>query len=182
MSFMQNYQPVEDRIRLFWEKYPTGRIHTEIVLINEQEIVIKASIFRDQEDARPASIDFAQETRGSSNINKQSFVENCSTSAIGRGLATLGFAPKGARPSKEEMQKVKPVKAAADPIKELSLVKQAEVYALEGNLDALLEVYKEAKAKNLIHDLPHIENLGKQTKEYLKNLGQLVEKGATPQK
>lgn len=168
MSFMQNYQPVEDRIRLFWEKYPTGRIHTEIVLINEQEIVIKASIFRDVEDTRPASIDFAQETRGSSNINKQSFVENCSTSAIGRGLATLGFAPKGARPSKEEMQKVTPVAAP-----QRNFVSEAEVAFMTEELKDLQEIYKQAKlAKLPAENLKLIEDWGKKLKE----------KGATPQK
>ena len=33
----------------------------------------------------------AHEERGSSNINKTSFVENCETSAIGRALAMLGI-------------------------------------------------------------------------------------------
>ena len=72
MGFMDNYEPVADRVAKFWEKYPNGRIHTEIKLINETEIVIQASAFTDREDARPAAIDFAQETRNSSAINKQS--------------------------------------------------------------------------------------------------------------
>jgi hypothetical protein len=168
MSFMDNYEPVEERIRKFWEKYPTGRIHTEIVLINEQEIVIKASIFRDQEDNRPASIDFAQETRGSSNINKQSFVENCSTSAIGRGLATLGFAPKGARPSREEMKKVEAVQAPA-----IDYLNQAKFAFQLEQLESLQEIYKDAKrAKAAAKVLEEIAALGTELKA----------KGATPQK
>ena len=107
MGFMDNYETVADRITKFWEKYPQGRIHTEIKLINETEIVIMASIFTDREDTRPAAIDFAQETRGSSAINKTSFIENCSTSAIGRALSALGFQSKKdgktVRPSAEEM-------------------------------------------------------------------------------
>ena len=79
MGFMDNYEPVADRIAKFWAKHSNGRIHTEVVLINETEIVIKASIYTDREDARPAAIDFAQETRNSSAINKQNFIENCST-------------------------------------------------------------------------------------------------------
>jgi hypothetical protein len=65
-----------------------------------------ASVFTDREDVRPASIDYAHETRGSSNINRASFLENCSTSAIGRGLATLGFSASKNRASREEMMKV----------------------------------------------------------------------------
>lgn len=105
MAFLDDYEPVADRIKKFWDKYPNGRILTEIKLINETEVVVQASIFTDREDVRPASVDWAHETRGSSNINRASFLENCSTSAIGRGLATLGFSTKK-RPSREEMEKV----------------------------------------------------------------------------
>ena len=102
----QDYEPVESRIRRFWQDHENGRIHTEIVLINETEIVIKASVYADREDPRPVAIDFAQETRNSSPVNKISFVENCATSAIGRALATFSYSPKGKRPSQEEMEKV----------------------------------------------------------------------------
>lgn len=107
MAFIPaDYEPVDSRIHKFWAEHPDGRIHTEIVLINETEIVIKASIYADREDPRPVAIDFAQETRNSSPVNKLSFVENCATSAIGRALATYSYSPKGKRPSKEEMEKV----------------------------------------------------------------------------
>jgi len=106
MGFLDNYEPVADRITKFWKLFPNGRILTEIKLINETEVVVQASIFTDREDVRPASVDWAHETRGSSNINRASFLENCSTSAIGRGLATLGLSASKNRPSREEMQKV----------------------------------------------------------------------------
>jgi len=105
MGFLDNYEPVADRIQKFWKTYPNGRILTEIKLINETEVVVQASIFTDREDVRPASVDWAHETRGSSNINRASFLENCSTSAIGRGLATLGLSASKNRPSREEMIK-----------------------------------------------------------------------------
>lgn len=160
MSFLDNYEPVADRIAKFWDKYPNGRLHTEIVLINETEIVIKASAYTDREDPRPAAIDFAQETRGSSNINKQSFIENCSTSALGRVLATLNFQPKkdgkAIRPSREEMKGV--LKASKEQVKDfLSL---ATVEALGGNLEALRGIYKEAKDSGLAEeDLKKIADL-----------------------
>lgn len=106
MGFLDNYEPVADRITKFWKAYPNGRIHTEIKLINETEVIVMASVFTDREDIRPAAIDYAHETRGSSNINRASFLENCSTSAIGRGLATLGFSTSKNRASREEMLKV----------------------------------------------------------------------------
>lgn len=106
MAFLDDYEPVADRIAKFWAKYgDNGRILTEIKLINETEVVVQASVYIDKDDQRPAAIDWAHETRGSSNINRASFLENCSTSAIGRALATLGFSTKK-RASREEMLKV----------------------------------------------------------------------------
>jgi hypothetical protein len=160
MSFLDNYEPVADRISKFWDKYPHGRLHTEIVLINETEIVIKASAFTDRDDPRPAAIDFAQETRGSSNINKQSFIENCSTSALGRVLATLNFQPKrdgkAVRPSREEMKAVS--KASTDQTKDF--LSRATVMALGGNLELLRDIYKEAQAAGIdAEDLKKIADL-----------------------
>lgn len=146
MGFMDNYEPVADRIAKFWAKYPNGRLHTEIVLINEQEIVIKASAFTDREDTRPAAIDFAQETRNSSAINKTSFIENCSTSSLGRVLATLNFQPKRdgktVRPSQEEMIKVS--SAAVDGVVK-DLEARASVLALSKDVEGLRALYSEAK-------------------------------------
>lgn len=160
MSFLDNYEPVADRIAKFWDKYPNGRLHTEIVLINETEIVIKASAFTDREDLRPAAIDFAQETRNSSQINRQNFIENCSTSALGRVLATLNFQSKkdgkAVRPSREEMKAVS--KASTTQTKDL--LSQATVEALGGNLEALRAIYKEAQAAGLeADDLKKIADL-----------------------
>lgn len=141
MSFMDNYEPVAERIAKFWEKYD-GRIHTEIVLINETEVVIKASIYTNKDDTRPASIDFAQETRNSSSINKTSFIENCATSAIGRALATLNFQPKKdgkvIRPSREEMKKT-----VTKPVTDFST--RLAFLTAQKDLDGLRELYKEAQ-------------------------------------
>ena len=164
MSFLDNYEPVADRIAKFWEKYPEGRLHTEIVLINETEIVIKASAYTNREDARPAAIDFAQESRGSSNINKQSFIENCSTSALGRVLATLNFQPKrdgkALRPSREEMTRVTPTKQAAR-----NWASEATVLAGLKDVEGLRKLHSEAKSQGASEEmLKSITDLGKSLK------------------
>jgi hypothetical protein len=46
-------------------------------------------------------------------VNATSALENCETSAIGRALANLGYAPKGKRPSREEMLKASPRSSTA---------------------------------------------------------------------
>jgi hypothetical protein len=139
MAFnLDDYEPVEARINAFWAKYPEGRIHTEIVLINEQQIVIKASVWTDREDQRPVTIDFAQETIGATNITKNSWLEVCATSAIGRALADLDFAKKGKRPSREEMRK------AATPAAPRDWLGDAEKLRDAGDLEGLRVLYSAA--------------------------------------
>ena len=141
MAFLPaDYEPVESRIHKFWAEHPDGRIHTEIVLINETEIVIKASVFADRDDPRPVAIDFAQETRNSSPVNKLSFVENCATSAIGRALATYAYSPKGKRPSREEMEKVQ----RGTMHNERNWDNDLLALVAEKNLDGLRELRKDA--------------------------------------
>lgn len=108
MAFdLSQYDPVENRVHAFWKDHENGRIHSEIVLINETEIVIKASVYADRDDPRPVAIGIAQESR---KLDPVSFAEKCETSAIGRALANLGYSPnlknKYLRASREEMEKV----------------------------------------------------------------------------
>lgn len=159
-NFMDQYEPVQNRLEKFWADHPKGRVHTEIVLINDNEVVVKASIFTDREDPRPASIDFAQETRNSSQINRTSFLENCSTSAIGRGLASLGYAPKDAskRPSREEMTKTIPA-ASRD------WATEATVLAGTQNIEGLRSLHAQAKRAGVNPELLSvISEMGKALK------------------
>jgi hypothetical protein len=101
------YTTVAERINMFWEQYPEGRIHTELAHFTPEHVVIKAEIYLDREDIIPVTSDYAEERPDTSPVNRVSMVENCATSAIGRALADLGGAFTGAkRPSAEEMQKV----------------------------------------------------------------------------
>jgi len=163
MAFnLDDYEPVEARITAFWQKFPEGRIHTEIVLINEQQIVVKASVWTDREDQRPVTIDFAQETIGATAITKNSWLEVCATSAIGRALADLDFAKKGKRPSREEMRKAVPADNVF-PIRDW--VKEAETLAAEKNLEGLRSLYGDAVKKKATPDtLERIKEFAEKTK------------------
>ena len=104
---LADYEPVEDRLARFWADHPNGRIHTELANGHHagESVVIIASVYKDKSDLYPDATGHAQETPGSNPVNKTSWVENCETSAIGRALANMGYAPKGHRPSREEMAK-----------------------------------------------------------------------------
>jgi hypothetical protein len=108
MAFdLSNYETVDSRINRFYEKHENGRIITELIAYSDQAFIVKALVYRDAKDEHPATSGFAEEKVGASPVNRTSALENCETSAIGRALANLNFAPKGARPSVEEISKVK---------------------------------------------------------------------------
>ena len=102
---LNDYEEVKDRIPLFYERFPDGRIITEIVSEDENHVTIKTSLYADQEQQRPLATGHAMEKPGG--VIK-AFTENCETSSIGRALANYNLygniaKSKGTRPSKEEM-------------------------------------------------------------------------------
>jgi hypothetical protein len=105
---LDEYQTVQERIDLFRTRFPEGRFEIQMVHMTEQQVVMKASVYTVFDSDYPTCQDFAEETLGSSPVNKTSFVENCATSALGRAISQLGgeFSPSNKKPSREEMQKV----------------------------------------------------------------------------
>jgi hypothetical protein len=99
------YALVADRITLFYERYPAGRIVTELFSRTEREITFRALVFRGPEDTQPAATGWASEREGDGQINQVACLENTETSAVGRALANLGFTASSRRPSREEMEK-----------------------------------------------------------------------------
>jgi hypothetical protein len=117
MNYMFNladYEPVEVRLEKFIKDYPDFRISTELEVIESNRYVVKAYLFKTATDGVAWATGLAEETVTSRGVNQTSALENCETSAIGRALANAGYAPKGKRPSREEMTKV--VKAPAPKV------------------------------------------------------------------
>jgi hypothetical protein len=102
---LSDYALVADRITLFYQRYPAGRIVTELYSRSEREITFRALVFRGPEDSEPAATGWASEREGDSRINEVACLENTETSAVGRALANLGFTASSRRPSREEMEK-----------------------------------------------------------------------------
>jgi len=106
MFNLEDYQPVEDRLILFWKDHPDGRIDTKLVEASATRFIVQAYIYRTEADQYPWTSGLAEETISGRGVNATSALENCETSAIGRALASAGYATKGKRPSREEMDKV----------------------------------------------------------------------------
>jgi hypothetical protein len=120
MFNLADYEPVEVRLEKFIKDYPSFRIATELEVVEATRYIVKAYLFKNAEDGVAWATGYAEETVTSRGVNQTSALENCETSAIGRALANAGYAPKGKRPSREEMTKVvasKPVKPAVADVK-----------------------------------------------------------------
>jgi hypothetical protein len=106
MFNLDDYETVEERLIKYWKEHPDGRIETKLIEASASRFIVQAYIYRTEADQQAWSSGLAEETVQGRGVNATSALENCETSAIGRALATAGYATKGKRPSREEMSKV----------------------------------------------------------------------------
>jgi 2',3'-cyclic-nucleotide 2'-phosphodiesterase (5'-nucleotidase family) len=127
----KQYVEVNERIKFFRQedKYNLWGIHTEFPMIDSEQCLCKCTIT--DADGDVIAQGHAHEVRGSSNINKTSYVENCETSAVGRALAMLGIGIDSSIASANEVQE-----AIA---KQQELVDNPQVQKLSKKLDAPVE-------------------------------------------
>jgi hypothetical protein len=112
---LSDYALVSDRITLFYQRYPAGRIVTELHSRTDREITFRALVYREPADPEPAATGWASERQGDGEINSVACLENTETSAVGRALANLGFTASSRRPSREEMEKATRQRARPAP-------------------------------------------------------------------
>jgi len=119
MFNLDDYETVEERLIKFWKDHPDGRIDTRLVEASASRFIVQAYIYRTEADQHHWSSGLAEETVQGRGVNATSALENCETSAIGRALASAGYATKGKRPSREEMAKVAAKQAVVTSIAEV---------------------------------------------------------------
>ena len=106
MFNLEEYTTVRERIQLFWEKYPNGRLFTEILDWSDKRFIVKASVYADRGDAFPIATGLANEIVGSSNVNRDFALENCATSSLGIAIGNAGLGIDKQKASRTEMAKV----------------------------------------------------------------------------
>ena len=97
----KQYVEVNERLRYFRENFKDWSLESEVVEKTNTSITIKA-IIKDAE-GRTRATGLAEEVKGSTFINKTSYVENCETSAWGRALGNLGIGIETSVASYEEV-------------------------------------------------------------------------------
>lgn len=128
MFNLADYEPVEVRLEKFIKDYPDFRISTELEVVEATRYIVKAYLFKAKEDSVAWATGYAEETVTSRGVNQTSALENCETSAIGRALANAGYAPKGKRPSREEMTKVVSAKVEKPSVAEVQAKPEEQDY------------------------------------------------------
>jgi len=98
----KNYAEVPQRVKAFRKLYPNGTISTDIISNVNGVVVIKAIVADDEGNI--LSTGHAYEKEGSTFINKESYIENCETSAVGRALGFMGLGIDASICSAEELQ------------------------------------------------------------------------------
>lgn len=117
----KDYAKVADRIKVFWEENPNGKIDTEREDIPENKVRFIARIWRDSKvvlDLATTGTDIntiklTANATASADAAKKGDKENekLETVAVGRALAMLGYLASGEVASREEMEQFEIYKA-----------------------------------------------------------------------
>ena len=137
------YVQVKDRVLAFREAYADGKIITHVELISDNSCICKAEIYDGEELIATGT---AYESREDGGINRNSFVENCETSAVGRAIGFLGI---GINTSIASAEEVKKATRASD--RQIQLI--IDIYERTGgDFRELLDKYKVQEIDDLTSD------------------------------
>ena len=110
MFNLDEYTTVAERIKLFRQMFPMGRIITTLIHEDASRVVFKAELYRDDEDLHAFSTGYAREITSERGVNRDFALENCETSAVGIACKNADIGTEKKSISREEAAKVNRVK------------------------------------------------------------------------
>lgn len=116
---LDKYVTVAERLQQFWADHPGGAICTRVEVSTDQVVRVRAEVFRDINDRRPASTGTASERPGDGFVNRTSAIENCETSSVGRALALMGYSVDRGVASREEVEQAQAANKELDRRQEI---------------------------------------------------------------
>jgi|19_taG_2_1085344.scaffolds.fasta_scaffold43813_2 deoxycytidylate deaminase len=143
----KDYKTVAERVADFRDKDSASSDYSIITeIIRSDDIVqMKASIL--SEEGRVIATGFAEEVRGSTNINKTSALENCETSAIGRALSSFGLGGTEYASANEVMNAIAQQVEMATKEKAVSFYKD-HAEAVKRNFESLVFIREQIALDN----------------------------------
>jgi hypothetical protein len=118
MFNLEEYTTVAERIKMFRQMFPMGRILTYLIHESADRVVFKAELFRDDADEYPFSTGYAREITSERGVNRDFALENCETSAIGIAAKNADIGTEKKSISREEAAKVNRIKEKESMIQE----------------------------------------------------------------
>lgn len=149
MAFnLADYEEVQSKVQRWIDAYPLGRIETSIIEFNMEKgyVLVEARAYRDDLATLPASIDYALEWREKSTVSRLWWLENATTSAIGRCLNQV--LPSLRKASVEDMSKIErltPEQIKAAPI---------DAWSIAPNIGSAVEALASELGGQLIEEAP----------------------------
>ena len=153
----KEYAEVPQRVKAFRMLYPGGAILTDILSNVNGVVVIKATAIDEAGNVLGTGHAYEKEANGF--INKDSYIENCETSAVGRALGFVGLGIDTSICSAEELSNAllnQDEEPAEKPKKGSSKKKEPEV---EIDLNATIEDTPSA-VKNITEMIKTLEKMG----------------------
>jgi len=105
-----DYTPVNKRVIDFRREYPKGKIKTKLVELSRDtnpgpwKCIMKAKVYDEDGILLGSGTAIEVQSTNTEDINFDSFLENCETSAVGRALGFAGYGIKTSIASLEEVQ------------------------------------------------------------------------------
>lgn len=170
----KSYATVGERVKAFRERYgDTGQLLSEIVQNDDEKVVMKSHCIV---DGVILGTGFAEEIRGSTQVNKSSALENAETSSLGRAIsfATAIMSDGSQLASTEEIQNAIVQQSQVDA--HLKTMKVAVAYVSTAFKNAIAEDDEEGieEARADMHGNQHLRSevnklLNAEEEEYMRD-------------